>query len=300
MTSRGAPDEAADLYLHNLDFHYHAGQERQAGASLNDYVDHARQTGRRVLGLTDHINIYIPPAPDRTRTLYPRSEDGLLAYYHDIDCARSRFPDLTLLFAPEIPPRMQFRDVPDSILAVSDYFICETPSPVSGDGSDRTGLIIERVHEIAAFSSRTSKPVFVAHPFRSSVNSRLIKCPIEPWITQLPPREQADFSREELNRFFYFQIERVARECKACGVPVEINGNTHQRVLSVNLQSSMQMLRAGYRLFLDAGCDLVPGSDLHGIGTGVGRGGGGVPVDTFEFLGLGVSDIRFMDPFASL
>lgn len=54
------------------------------------------------------------------------------------------------------------------------------------------------------------------------------------------------------------------------------------------------MLLAAYRVFLDSGVDLVPGSDLHGIHSGVGRGGEYVPWMTFETLHLSPQDSAFV------
>jgi len=56
----------AERHVHNIDLHYHAGQERQSGTTLEGYLKHAVITGRVVLGLTDHLEKYISlnlPAP---------------------------------------------------------------------------------------------------------------------------------------------------------------------------------------------------------------------------------------------
>jgi len=45
--------------IHNIDLHYHAGQERQQGTTLEGYLDHAALTGRIILGITDHLEKYI-------------------------------------------------------------------------------------------------------------------------------------------------------------------------------------------------------------------------------------------------
>ena len=59
----------------------------------------------------------------------------------------------------------------------------------------------------------------------------------------------------------------------------------------------MQMLKAAYSMIRDLGASFIPGSDLHGLGSSVGRAGGSVPSETFDFLGVTVSDIAFLDNF---
>jgi len=46
------------MQIHNIDLHYHAGQERQAGVTLTEYIDYAQKTARKILGITDHYHLY--------------------------------------------------------------------------------------------------------------------------------------------------------------------------------------------------------------------------------------------------
>ena len=47
------------MFIYQVDLHYHTGQERQTGASVRDYLEHARMTGRKILGITDHLSLYL-------------------------------------------------------------------------------------------------------------------------------------------------------------------------------------------------------------------------------------------------
>lgn len=281
------------MHIHNVDLHYHAGQERDAGTSLADYLDHAVVTGRVVLGLTDHYSRYGDPLRTDREYPYEQTLAGLRAYYDDVEALRGAYPGLVLLFAPELSSRHVLAEIPDEVLALADLFICETSFP-AGTVADNTAAAVQRIEEVGRFAERTGKPAFIAHPFRSSVNHRLVKRDIEPWIARLEPRPDGAYSPEELERFFLLDIERLGDACHAYGVPLEINGNTHYRVRAANNPAPLQMLWAAYRLLQACGVEFVPGSDQHGFRRSVGRVGSYVPADCFAMLGLGVEDLGFL------
>ena len=81
------------MYIHNIDLHYHAGQERAEGFSLADHLIHARLTGRKILGLTDHLGRYLNPK--REGSHYHASVGGLLQYRAEMDALKTDFNDLT-------------------------------------------------------------------------------------------------------------------------------------------------------------------------------------------------------------
>jgi len=281
------------MHIHNVDLHYHAGQEREPGASLRDYLEHAVLTGRRVLGVTDHYGLYAdPPRPDK-QYLYERSLRGLHTYRDEVLALAPEFPSLTLRFAPELSHRLDLDGVPDEVLAMSDYFICETAFP-AGTIAENTAKAVERIEQVGRLVERTDVPAFIAHPFRSSANHRLVKRDIEPWVSALEPRPGLAFAPEELARFFLLDVAEIGAACAAWDVPLEVNGNTHYRMLCSNLPATLQMLYAAYLLLQKQGATFVPGSDQHGFRRSVGRVGSYVPFDCFQVLGLGVEDIPFL------
>ena len=113
---------------------------------------------------------------------YENSLEGLIQYRKDIKQLKGSFPGLTILFAPEMGPGDDLTDVPSEVIEMSDYFICE---PLHSEESmdDNTDSMIKRLHEASDFMKAVNKPVFMAHPFRSAVNNRLIKKEIQPWVT---------------------------------------------------------------------------------------------------------------------
>ena len=281
------------MRIHNVDLHYHAGQERDANTTVRDYLEHAVVTGRRVLGITDHYGLYAdPPRPDK-QYLYERSLKGLRAYRDEVLALATEFPSLALRFAPELSHRVDLDSVPDEVLAISDFFICETAFP-AGTIAEDTAASVERIEQVGRFVERTGVPAFIAHPFRSSANHRLVKRDIEPWVSALEPRPGLEFAPEELSRFFLLDVAEIGAACAARDVPLEVNGNTHYRMLCSNLPAALHMLYAAYLLLQKQGAGFVPGSDQHGFRRSVGRVGSYVPFDCFQVLGLGVEDIPFL------
>lgn len=292
-----------ELYVHNIDLHYHAGQERQPDTTLEGYLGHAVMTGRRILGLTDHLEKYIgdPLSSAATPALYEQSVEGLQSYRADMDSLRDQFPSLQLFLGPEIHagPRIDIQHIPQGIVDVSDYFLVALPNVESSIG-DNTATRVARIHAIAEMRERTGKPVFVAHPFRAAVDARLVKRPIAPWITRLAPRTPREFTDDQVSTFFGFDVRALGQVCREHAVPVEVNGGTDSRIRGLNLPAPLQMYWASYSILKEEGVTFVPGSDQHGyMRTPVRREGRYVPFDTFEILGLTAKDIVFVTQLLS-
>jgi len=271
--------------------HYHAGQERTEGVSLADHLIHARLTGRKILGITDHLGLYLNPK--REGCHYEASVGGLLQYRAEMDALKADFHDLTLYFAPEIGPEQDLEEVPTEVIEASDYFIGEAAYP--GESVEKnTQSIVQRMGALRDFSDATGREVFLAHPFRSAVNMRLIKRDAEPWISELAPRWNGGFGLGEIVDFFRLDIEAVAESSKHFRIPLEVNGNTQSRIRSSNLPAPLQMLWGALKVLRDVGAELVPGSDQHDFMASIGRLGGAVPADCFHALGIRVADIAFL------
>ncbi len=283
------------LHPHNIDLHYHAGQERQPGTTLEGYLEHAAMTGRTILGVTDHLEKYIglPLSSAWDPPLYEQSVAGLQAYRADVDALRGAYPALRIFFGPEIHagPRIDLRRMPQGVADVSDYFLASLPD-VDTSIDHNTAAKVERLHAMADLRERTGRPVFIAHPFRSAVDNRLVKRPIAPWVTALVPRTPDAFSDIEVNRFFGFDMRAFGRACGELALPIEINGGTDGRIRGLNLPAPLQLLWAAYRIAKGEGATFVPGSDQHAyLRTPERREGRYVPFDAFHYLGLGTGDL---------
>ena len=286
------------MHIHNIDMHYHAGQERQPGVTLEGYLEHAVMTGRIILGVTDHLEKYIgvPLSPAASPPLYEQSVTGLLKYRADIDSMRERFPALEIFFGPEIhaSPRIDIQIVPQEVVDIADYFLVSLPT-VHTSIDANTEARISQIRAIAEMREHTGRPVFVAHPFRTAVNDRLVKRPISPWVTTLVPRSPREFTDSQVNEFFGFDVRALGRTCRECVLPVEVNGGTDSRIRGLNLPAPLQMYWASYLILREEDVTFVPGSDQHAcMRTAERREGRYVPFDTFQILGQSVGDIVFV------
>ena len=279
--------------IHTIDLHYHAGQERDPGTTLRSYLEHAVMTGRRVVGVTDHLDLYLDPRKLISSPLYSQNVAGILTLRDEVVALQSAFPELKLLFAPEVPPAMALVDIPAAIIEIADYFICEAKL-TSSDGDENTTQLKNRITEAAEFRSRFSKPVFIAHPLRHAIDQCLVKAPIPRWVRELSRRDLQNHTQEDLDRFFGMNVREVGRTAAAHNVPLEINGNTWERARASNLPAPLRMMLNVYRLWRDSGVEFVVGSDQHGFVKSIGRVGGSVPWEVCEVLGIEMEDIRFL------
>lgn len=282
------------MNIFNIDLHYHCGLERQSGYSMEDYIKHAKMSGRKVIGITDHIQKYIGCKEEENR-LYSVGVKGLLELYQDVVQCRENNKDLTILFAPEISLDFDFDLLPRELIDVCDYFICEPPIK---DG-DHTELILKRMGEMALFRQNSGKPLFLAHPLRHAINQRVFKCKeIEPCVTEMAYHEDwKNYSLSQVNDFFWVNVNALGRASYELDIPIEINGGTHARALNTNLFSVIQIYTAANGLMKEQGAQFVCGSDQHTFIQDGKRSGRYVPQRVFQDLGIGIEEIHFLKNF---
>lgn len=280
------------MNIFNIDLHYHCGLERQEGCSVDDYLKHASMTGRKIVGMTDHIQLYIG-CKDSENRRYAVGAEGVLEYYREVDQYREKYKEMKILFAPEISLDFEFSLLPRELIDVCDYFICEPPI---ADG-DHTARILKRMEEMAAFSQKSGKPLFLAHPIRHAINQRMVKCKeVEKWVTELPfHQDWRNYSVTEVNEFFWVDVEALGKASAALNIPIEINGGTHERIVNTNLLAGIQIYTAAYGIMLEQGAQFVCGSDQHTYLNRDMRSGRYIPQHVFTDLGLGVKDITFLN-----
>ncbi len=281
------------MQIHNIDFHFHAGQERQPGVTLADHLAHAVMTGRRIVNLTDHAEKYLGPAPLPENAPYRKGIEGLADYRADVDKLRGKFPSLKLFFGPEFHPNFDLDTVPGELADLADLFLCALP-PVEETFAANTAGRLAHLENIRRFRDRMNRPVLVVHPLISCIKFQLVTHPIEPWITDIPIRDVGQYSLEELNKFFRFDIKVLATACREMDLSVEINGGAHEMVRFINLPAVTKMLWSAYKFMAEEGVDIAPGSDQHEISSHRGRLGVSVPFDPFEALGITPADIRLL------
>ncbi len=281
------------MQIHNIDFHFHAGQERDEGVTLADHLANAVMTGRKVVNLTDHGELYLGGRRLPDNAPYSKGIEGLAEYRAELDKLKSQFPSLKLFFGPEFHPTIDLDTVPGELAKMSDMFLCALP-PVEETFAANTAGRLARLDEIRRFRDRMDRPVLIVHPFHSCVKYQLVTHPIAPWITDIPIRDVGQYSLEELNKFFRFDISTLASACREMDLSVEINGGTHEMARLLNLPSVIGMLWSAFKFLAGEGVDIAPGSDQHEVSGPRGRLGVSVPADAFEAIGITAKDIRLL------
>lgn len=278
------------MQIYQIDLHYHAGQERGDGKTLWDYVNFAYKTGRKVLGVTDHIGLYGPPKRDKAQH-YPQNINGLTQFRKELDELRSDFPEMQLFFAPELSPYTEYESMDTKITAMSDFFICEPFINNEGFTENTQNMLYQliRVHNI---ERHTGLPAFIAHPFRELMSKRLLKGEPSPFE---PPEEYSgpdSISDKQVDEFFGFDLGAFGEKSAELDISIEINGETLSRASSYNNPLYHDLLCHAYSVLIRRGATFVPSSDLHGFSPG--RVGTPVPSNFFQKLGLITADITFL------
>jgi hypothetical protein len=201
---------------------------------------------------------------------------------------------MTLLFAPEVSAERVDELLAPEIAEMADCLILEPPRIYdSTDIEANTRNWIAGIKHSVELRDRYNTPGHMPHPFRESSNLRVIENPIEPWMTDIEPRPDCDFPEDLINEFFMIDVRALGRALVEHNLPSEISGDTNARITRISLPAVRQLLWAAYRILLEEGVDLVPGSDQHVMLDAIGRVGTHVPADVYEWLDLAVDDIRY-------
>ena len=157
-----------------VDLHFHAGSERIDNTTLYDYINFAQDTGRKILGVTDHYGFYIP-GNKKQSDLYTKNLDGHLTYFSDIEEISKCFPGIKIFKSTEFGPGALNTEIPEEVTKQSDYFLCEPPGQPGLIHDSSTKSKLEHLDSVAKLKDRISKPFILAHPFRFILQDRLNK-----------------------------------------------------------------------------------------------------------------------------
>ncbi len=274
------------MQIYEIDLHYHAGTERDRGKTLRDYLEFARLSGRRILGITDHSSHFRPPLRDDIRN-YPQSSEGLRMYRRELDELRADFPELQIFFGPELSTSTTCQDINDAFIEVSDYFIYE-PASNWEEIELYTELMLSEVAKVRAIADYTGRPAFMAHPLRSRLSRRAD-------TGRTPPENYAgpdSLTDEEVSAFFGLDFYAFADCAKALDVGIEVNGGTLFRQYTRNHPYYRDVLCHAYKILYRRGVCLIPASDLHGFDPG--KWGNWVPYELLEAIGLQAHEVTIL------
>jgi hypothetical protein len=256
-----------DLELYNVDLHFHAGTERQPEYSAHDFVRFAAETGRRIVGLTDHWGRYLGMS-QKPLNHYPGTLDGYRAFAADVHAARESYPEVIVLLGPEAGfEHLRDNSVADALLIPpADYFLAECGG---GDSGQTYGdYLIDGMAAAARVRDRYDCPGFLAHPLRSAINTCVGKTgpgPQFPKQPPLPPLAGVGDQRRHVEALFDIDIDALAEASARYDIPIEVNRSSWRRMIGMNQQPFVERYLYFYRGLIDSGASMILGSDLHGI-----------------------------------
>ncbi len=237
------------------------------GFTLVDYIAHAQMTGRRVLGLADHVEFYNGDYPftndDRE---YPLGAAGLWAFRKAADALKERFPKMKLFFAPEYLSGLQVDTLDDRWLGMADIILCEMEYRFSGwdEILARTREAVRILGQLAQVSGATKKPAALVHPFREVINRRVYEAKrVDPEIARLL-KPGTELNEDQVDQVFQFDLRALGKASRLTGVPLEINGFTLWRIRKA-LPELYPVYVQAYRIMHEEGARFIPGTDQHNI-----------------------------------
>ena len=288
--------ENTEYDIKQVDFHFHAGIERDEGKTLHDYITYAHNIGLSIIGITDHMEFYKGfELPQQSVVNYELSIKGLINYYNEIQSMKLEFNDMNLLFAPEYSSKLDLEDVPDEMIKLADYFICELHPVPEGSVEIRTEAAIQFLRQVRNLVDRSGKPAFYAHPLReimitkkpAALQQKYSNTNI--WDTMNCAANIKAINEQALNEYFMFDLRELAKASKRYGIPIEANHGTQLRVFNSGT-TAMNMYYKAYTIFLEEGVDIIPGGDIHTIG----KNNQTFYNDLFDQLRVNLSDSDFV------
>lgn len=280
-----------DLQLYNIDLHIHAGTERPEAYSARDFIGFAVATGRRIIGVTDHFGRFLGQSKKRLNH-YTGTLEGYRALVEDTRKAGNAYPDMIVLFGPEIG--LAHLSSAEGELAFTvpgvDFFIGEPGGPV---GDETLGeLLIEGIRSIAKARERHGCPGTLGHPLRAPINSLVGKTgpgPRMPKHGPLPPLTSYENPLDHVEELLGIDIAALAAESISQDVPIEINESSWGRILGMNHESFTERYLFFYRTLIAEGARVVLASDMHNIEHGT-----PTPFVVARILGVQPRDMIFL------
>jgi len=281
-----------DLELHAVDLHFHVGTARPEENSMLDVVSYAVATGRRVICMTDHWWKFTR-VPNKPQPHYAPTMDGYRRFAADANEMRATFPEVCLLFGPEIgfgsfksEELGQAFEVPGV-----DMFLGEPAGAPAGMGYG--DYLIAGVEDIARCRDRFKRPGTLVHPIRAAIKRVCGDAgpgPLHPKTPQFPPLDSIADPLGHVEELLDVNIRGLAETCVRLDVPVEINMLDFKRILAHNHQSFAERYLFFYRTLIEHGVQIVLGSDWHSLVDGE-------PTAFYPAMLLGMKprDMRFLE-----
>lgn len=220
----GAQPLANALFrLNEIDLHYHSGMERPV--SLDEWLRMAAADGRRVVALTDHLELYRKTpaeyeawrAKGKFEARYPLGAPGHTALMRDFESAAQRHK-LILFKAWEIYEGELDTGVEAAPMGMVDligWHISPNHAGAPPDGK----LLLKRVAQIKEVQKRFPVPMILFHPFPMRLEH----------IQRKAKADGRDLASIRVDEYRFFQPgeqEQLAAMLRGSSIYVEISRDT--------------------------------------------------------------------------
>lgn len=280
-----------DLTLGAIDLHLHAGSGRKEEFSLLDVVDFSIATGRRIIGLTDHLGRFLGLSQKPVHHYAP-SIEGFRAYAADVCAAREERPDVLLLLAPEIAIRDLDSGAAEAVFG-GDEVDCFLVEPGGAPDGVRYGdHLVRCIETVVRYREEFDRPGVIVHPLRYAIGKFSGKPgpgPKFPMHPPFAPLDSYDDPTAHVEELLDIDLGTLAEALVRHDVPIELNDSDWSRILGMNHESFFERYIRFYRELLASGVRIVPGSDTHSI-----ESPKAVPFVGARLLGVSVTDITFL------
>lgn len=245
--------------LNQMDLHYHSGMERPV--DMRKWLDMAVADGRKVVALTDHLELYRKTAAEyeawRTErgfeARYPVGPAGHAALFEDFDRA-ARDRRLIVFKAWEIYEgelQTGLEAAPMAMVDLIGWHISPNHAGSPPDGK----VLLQRVAQIKEAQKRFPVPMVLFHPFTMRLEHIQRKA-------KQAGRDVGSIKVEEYRFFQPGEQEQLARMLRGSSIYVEISHSTERYFEDAVARAA---LIADIRPLAEMGVQFTVSTDAHNV-----------------------------------
>ena len=282
------PNTTTDA-VSRTDYHLHAGAERPEGETAADFLNFAKNAGMIVTGITDHWQFFCGNPKNVNVRHYETSLDGYARLAGEVAAFASQCDGMQVLFGPEMLISELLE--PEAELAFTapevTYFLAEQNNwhPWQTHGEH----LLEGARRAAQLRERFGRPALMAHPLRKAIldyGGKPVGFPERPQHSPMAPLVESDDPVRDVGKLFDLDLRALCRGLRELDMPMEVNGSSWRRAKAFGDPSFEERMVFFFRVLLDEGVRLLPGSDRHSRHAALHH------VELAERIGLTSADIR--------
>lgn len=256
------PNETAPpvFALREMDMHLHAGLERQV--PMQEWVKLAKDDGRKVLLLLDHIELYRKTAneyadwakEENVPQWYPIGTEGHRALFAEMDAVVARHKDLVVFKGWEVGEFELEEGLESEAMKLAEVIGWHI-SPNRDEGAPDGKHLIRRISQIKEVQKLFPVPMIIFHPF-SMRFERLVR------DAQKAGRDAKSLTVEQCRFFQPGEQEEVVRLLKGSFIYIEMPRGVES---FWDVPAMREALIADIKPLAEGGVKFTVSTDNHGV-----------------------------------